>query len=121
MKNWDIKKECKKQEKPQKSFSCFFDEQSIVCFPLSAGEALLCGQKCPKTHRRDVRSATRNRQFLKIVAVVIHELIVLTPKITHQQSAVSNQTSLLLVFLDILCMGFVRQIKDLDSSTSNGK
>ena len=54
-------------------------------FPLSAGEALLCGQKCPKTHRRDVRSATRNRQFLKIVAVVIRKLIALTPKITHQQ------------------------------------
>ena len=34
----------------------------------------------------------------------------------RQQGAVSNQTSLLLVFLDILCMGFVSQIKDLDSS-----
>ena len=28
----------------------------------------------------------------------------------------SNQTSLMFVFLDILCIGFVSQIKDLDSS-----
>ena len=33
-----------------------------------------------------------------------------------EQWAVSNQTSLWLVFLDILCVGFVSQIKDLDSS-----
>ena len=55
---------------------------SFSFIPLSAGEALLCGQKC-------------------------------------QQSAVSNQTSLSLVFLDILCMGFVSQIKDLDSSSKH--
>ena len=57
----------------------------LFLFPLSAGEALLCGQKCPKTHRRDVRSTLCTKNFLKIVAVVICELIALTPKITHQQ------------------------------------
>ena len=54
--------------------------------------------KVSKSPRRDVRSATRNRQFLKIVAVVIHELIVLTPKITVQQRKLI--TMILPLFLD---------------------
>ena len=40
----------------------------------------MCGQKCPKTHRRDVQSAFCKKNFFESLAVVICELIALTPK-----------------------------------------
>ncbi|MDO4744812.1 MAG: hypothetical protein Q4A86_05470, partial [Clostridia bacterium] len=77
-------------------------------------EVLLCGQKYPNTHRRDVQSTFCKKNFIESNAVVIRKLISLTPKNTRQQR------EMIRVFLRCFLQKLFQQTVAVESKTCFG-